>query len=164
MSLVDQQVPLQNLVPLLRSTNIEGFKNGTIFFPWLWRCTTHLGMIWIVSSGNVLIFSMMDDREVILSFCIQIFRQHVNIVLQHDLASTIERKIVLTNDAYFRPPITIRSHNLHVGDIRGVMGEITSYHERDQLSPSFWVVCLRLPHSYLPLDGFGHHSFFGFLC
>jgi hypothetical protein len=38
---------------------------------------------------------------------------------------------VLANDAYFRPPTTIRSHDLHVGDIRGVVGEITSYHERD---------------------------------
>jgi len=43
----------------------------------------------------------------------------------------IERKIVLARDVYFRPPIIIRSHNLHVGDIRGVKGEITSYHEKD---------------------------------
>jgi len=37
----------------------------------------------------------------------------------------------LAGDAYFRPPITIKSYDLHVGDIRGVMGEITSYHETD---------------------------------
>jgi len=42
-----------------------------------------------------------------------------------------ERKIALVRDACFRPPIIIRSHNLHVGDIRGVEGEITSYHKRD---------------------------------
>jgi len=35
---------------------------------------------------------------------------------------------VLTGDACSRPPITIRSHDLHVGRARG---EITSYHERD---------------------------------
>jgi len=38
---------------------------------------------------------------------------------------------VLVGDVYSRPPIIIRSHNLHVGNIRGVVGEITSYHERD---------------------------------
>jgi hypothetical protein len=51
--------------------------------------------------------------------------------LQSALASTIERKIMLVYDACSRPPITIRSHNLHVGDIRGVVGEIVFYHERD---------------------------------
>jgi hypothetical protein len=34
-------------------------------------------------------------------------------------------------DACSKPPITIRSHDLHVGDIRGAVGEITSYHKRD---------------------------------
>jgi hypothetical protein len=37
----------------------------------------------------------------------------------------------LRSDACSRPPTTIRSHDLHVGDIRGVEGEIASYHERD---------------------------------
>jgi hypothetical protein len=64
-------------------------------------------------------------------FCIQFFKQHVNIALQHALASEIERKIVLTSDAYSGPPNTIRSHNLHVDDIREVVGEIASYHEKD---------------------------------
>jgi hypothetical protein len=66
-----------------------------------------------------------------LSFCIHFFRQHVNIALQRALASVIERKIALVGDVYSRPPITIRSHDLHVDDIRGVMGEIISYHVRD---------------------------------
>ncbi len=38
---------------------------------------------------------------------------------------------MLANDAYSRPLIIIKSHNLHAGDIRGVVGEITSYHEKD---------------------------------
>jgi len=74
-----------------------------------------------------------------LSFCIQFFEQHVSIVLQHALTSTRERKIASTNDVYSRAPIIVRSHNLHVGHIRRAMGEITSYHERDYLSPFFLV-------------------------
>jgi hypothetical protein len=34
-------------------------------------------------------------------------------------------------DVCFRPLITIGFHNLHVGDIRGDVGEISSYHKRD---------------------------------
>jgi hypothetical protein len=53
-----------------------------------------------------------------LSFCIQIFRQCVNIALQCALASTIERKIVLINDIYSRSPIIIRFHDLYAGNIK----------------------------------------------
>jgi len=60
-----------------------------------------------------------------LSFYIQFFKQHVNIILQQALASAIEKKIVLVSDACSRPPIIIRSHNLHIGDIKRAMGEIT---------------------------------------
>jgi hypothetical protein len=90
-------------------------------------------MIWIVSSRNVSVFSIIDDGEVIylLFFCIQFFKQCVSIALQHALAFAIERKIELVGDVSSRPPIIIRSHNLHASDIRGVVGEITSYHERD---------------------------------
>jgi hypothetical protein len=66
-----------------------------------------------------------------LSFCIQFFRQRVSIALQHALISTIEKKITLLNDVCSRPPSTIRSHNLYVDDIRGAVGKIISYHERD---------------------------------
>jgi hypothetical protein len=66
-----------------------------------------------------------------LSFCIQFFKQHVSIALQHVLASIIERKIALVGDACSRPSTTIRSNNLHVGHIREDMGEIASYHKRD---------------------------------
>ncbi len=37
----------------------------------------------------------------------------------------------LIGDVYFRPPITIRSHDLHVGNMKRVVGEINSYHEKD---------------------------------
>jgi hypothetical protein len=66
-----------------------------------------------------------------LSFCIQFFKHHVSIAFQCALASTIERKIVLVSDACFRPSITIRSHDLHAGDIKRALSEIASYHERD---------------------------------
>jgi hypothetical protein len=65
-----------------------------------------------------------------LSFYIQFFKQHVNIALQRALAFAIERKIVLARDACL-DPITIKSHDLHVGDIRGAMGEIAPYHDKD---------------------------------
>jgi hypothetical protein len=42
---------------------------------------------------------------------------------------------VLTSDACSRPPIIIRSHDLHASDIRGVVGEIAPYDERNYLSP-----------------------------
>jgi hypothetical protein len=38
---------------------------------------------------------------------------------------------MLVDDAHSRPPITIRFHNLCAGDIKGVVGEKISYHERD---------------------------------
>jgi len=66
-----------------------------------------------------------------LSFCIQFFRQCVNVAFQRALIFDIEKKIVLASDACFEPPITIRSHDLHACDIKGAMGEIASYHERD---------------------------------
>jgi hypothetical protein len=37
---------------------------------------------------------------------------------------TIKRKNTLTGDAYSRPPISIKSHDLHVDDIKGTMGDI----------------------------------------
>jgi hypothetical protein len=38
---------------------------GTILFRWPWRCTAHSGAIWIISLGCVLVFSTIDDQEVI---------------------------------------------------------------------------------------------------
>ncbi len=66
-----------------------------------------------------------------LFFCIQFFKQCVSITLQHALTFTIQRKIALVGDVYYRPPTIIRSHNLHANNIIGVVGEIASYHKKD---------------------------------
>jgi hypothetical protein len=92
----------------------------------------HLGMIWIISSRSAYLF---HDRQLghhlSMYFCIQFFKQHVSIVFQRALAFIIKRKIALVGDAYSKPLSIIRSHNLHAGYIRGAMGQITFYHERD---------------------------------
>jgi hypothetical protein len=62
-----------------------------------------------------------------LSFHIQFFKQHVNIVFKHVLAYVIKK----VGDNCSRPCTIIKSHNLHVGDITRAMGEIISYHEKD---------------------------------
>ncbi len=90
-----------------------------------------MSVIWIISLGSMFIFFMIDDWEVILSFCIQFFRQRVSIALQRALTFAIERKIALVSDACSKPLITIRSHDLHADDIRGVVGEIIYYHKKD---------------------------------
>jgi len=64
-----------------------------------------------------------------LFFCIQFIKHYVNIAFQCALASVIERKIALAGDVCFKPPTTIRFHDLHVGHIRGAMDEIVSYQE-----------------------------------
>ncbi len=38
---------------------------------------------------------------------------------------------MLAGDACSKPSINIRFHDLHVVDIRRVVGEITPYHEKD---------------------------------
>jgi hypothetical protein len=45
-------------------------------------------------------------------------KQHVNIDFQHVLASTINKKIMLTSDVCFRRPIIIKSYNFHANDIK----------------------------------------------
>ncbi len=48
---------------------------------------------------------------------------------------------MLTDDACSKPPITIRSHNLHGDDITGFLSEIASYHERTIFSfLFFWLL------------------------
>jgi hypothetical protein len=59
------------------------------------------------------------------------FKWRVSIAFHRALAFAIERKNVLASDACSRPPIIIRFHDLHVGNIRGAVGEIASYHEKD---------------------------------
>jgi hypothetical protein len=53
-----------------------------------------------------------------LSFCIQFFKQHVNVTFLCVLISTTRRKIMLASDAYFKHLIIIKSHDLHVTNIR----------------------------------------------
>ncbi len=64
-SLINQQMQLWNLTPLLRSTSIKVFMKGITLFWWSWRCMGHLGMIWIISSRSVLVFSTIDNQKVI---------------------------------------------------------------------------------------------------
>jgi len=63
-------------------------------------------------------------------FLFNFFKQRVNISL-YILPFAIERKIELVSDVCFKPPIIIRSHDLHASDIKKVVGEITSYNEKD---------------------------------
>ncbi len=64
-------------------------------------------------------------------FCIQFFKQCVSIVLQRVSTFVIERNIALVGDVYSRPPIIIRSHDLHASNTRRVVGEIIPCHEKD---------------------------------
>jgi hypothetical protein len=48
--------------------SIDGFMRGTILFPWPWRCTSHFGVIWIVSLRSVFVFFTIDDWEVLYLF------------------------------------------------------------------------------------------------
>jgi hypothetical protein len=126
-----------------------------------------------IKEGAHLFHDSQSRGHLSLSFCIHFFRQHVNIasrcvniIFRRVLSSAIENKIVLASDVYSKPPITMKSHNLHASDIRGVVGEIVSYHERDYFSSFFWflqVVCLLAFLLCLPCDDFGHRSFIGFL-
>jgi hypothetical protein len=91
----------------------------------------HLGIIWIISIRNVLVFSTISNQKInyFHLFCIQFFKQRVSIAFQHALKYVIKRKIALASDACYTPPIIIRSHDLHAGDIKRVVNEITSYHK-----------------------------------
>jgi hypothetical protein len=73
----------------------------------------------------------MIERSLILVLLHSIFQATFNIALQHALASVIERKITLASDACSRPPITIKFHDLHVADIKRVVGEVASCHKSD---------------------------------
>jgi hypothetical protein len=47
------------------------------------------------------------------------------------LTCIIEKKIMLTKDDCSKPHITIKFHDLQEGNIKKVVGEIVSHHERD---------------------------------
>ncbi len=61
----------ENLTSLLKSTNIKGLHEGHHFI--LMTTEVHLGLIWIVSSRSVPVFSMINDQEVIY-FCFFAFK------------------------------------------------------------------------------------------
>ncbi len=91
----------------------------------------HSNMIWIISLGNVPIFSIINNQEVIYP-CLFAFNFLNNLlILFFNMFQPIEWKITLASDAYSRPPIIIRFHDFCASDIKGAMGEITSHHERD---------------------------------
>jgi hypothetical protein len=56
-----------------------------------------------------------------LSFCIEIFKQHISIILQHVLTSIIKKKVVLVGDVCSKLPINVRFHNLHASKTRRVV-------------------------------------------
>jgi hypothetical protein len=82
------------------------------------------------------LFSTIDDQEVIYP-CLFAFNFLSNLlvlpfnVLQCALVSTIERKIALASDACSRLPIIIKFLDLHASDIKGAVGKIATYHEKD---------------------------------
>jgi hypothetical protein len=124
------------IVKLNTITNICKYKwlhEGHHFIPMAMEVHGALGcdMDCFIKECAHFLRNRRSGRHLSLSFYIQLFRQCVNIILPRVLASTIERKIVLASDVCSKPPIIIRSHDLHVGDIRGVVGDIISYHERD---------------------------------
>jgi hypothetical protein len=80
MSLINQWVVLRNLTSLLKFASIEGFVKGTTLFWWPWRCTMHPGVIWIISSWNVLVFFMIDYWEII-NYCIFAFNFSSNVLV-----------------------------------------------------------------------------------
>jgi hypothetical protein len=82
-----------------------------------------------IKESACLFYNKQSRYHLSLYFCIQFFKQHVSIALQHALTSAMEKKIALVGDACYRPPI--KYYNLHANDIRGVVGEIASYHKRD---------------------------------
>jgi hypothetical protein len=52
-----------NVIVKIRKYN--GLHEGHHLCRWPWRCTAYSSVIWIVSLENVLIFSMINDQEVI---------------------------------------------------------------------------------------------------
>jgi hypothetical protein len=50
------------IVKLNTIVKIQGFMRGTTLFQWPWKCMVHPGVIWIISSGTVPIFSIIDNQ------------------------------------------------------------------------------------------------------
>jgi hypothetical protein len=103
----------------------KGLQDGHHFIPMAMEVHGALGhgMDHFIRERARLFLNRRLGGHLSLFFCIHFFKQCVSIVLQRALASTIERKITLANDVCSRPPTINRFHDLHVGDIRGVVGE-----------------------------------------
>jgi len=75
---------------------------------------------------------MIDDYEVnYLDPFAFIFSTNNVLVLLLNLAFVIRRRLLWCEMFCSRSPITIKSHDLDADDIRGVVDEIASYHEKD---------------------------------
>ncbi len=80
-SVINQLVGVAaKLSAIVKIYKYRGLHQGTILFWWPWRCTTHLSVIWIVSSGNVLVFSMIDNQEIIYP-CFFAFKLLSNVLI-----------------------------------------------------------------------------------
>jgi len=77
-----------------------------------------------------------SSGHLFLSFYIQVFKKHFNIVFQH-VYPLLHRERLVGGDACFRLSITIRCYNLHVGDMKRDVGDIVSYHKVVNLSPFY---------------------------
>jgi hypothetical protein len=111
----------------------KGFQEGHLFILMVMEVhdVPRCDMNYFIMECARLFHNKQSKGHLSLFFCIQFFKQQINISFQRVLTSVIKRKITLAGDVCFRPPITIKFHDLHVSDIKGAMGEITSYHERD---------------------------------
>jgi len=56
---------IAKLSTIINICKYEGFQEGHHFIPMAMEMHDALGVIWIISLGNVLVFSMIDDQEVI---------------------------------------------------------------------------------------------------
>jgi hypothetical protein len=92
------------------------FQKGHLFIPMAMEVhgAPRCDMDRFIKKCVCLFHDRQSGGHLSLYFCIQFFKQHVNIVLQCALAFAIERKIALANDACSKPPTIIKSHNLHV--------------------------------------------------
>jgi hypothetical protein len=80
----------------------------------------------------VFVFFIIDDQEVIYPYLITFnFSRNILILFFNMFSLCYIKEDWLEGDACFRPPITIRCHNLHVGDMKRDVGDIASYHDKD---------------------------------
>ncbi len=121
------------MVKLKTIAKIRGLHEGHHFIPMAMKVhgTPKHDMDRFIKECAHLFHNRQLKDHLFLSFCIQFFKQCVSIALQRALTFAIEKKIALIGNACYRPPITIRSHDLHEGDIKRAMNDIASYHERN---------------------------------